>query len=297
MDGIAEYPSFVLYGEVDPGPYPDLLHCESISTRSRIHDWRFRPHRHHDLYQFFWLATGSGRAMIDGIQYDLGAATAMLIPPLVVHGFIFDPGTEGWVVSIARAAVELGLHGGEWARSHFGDALVLERQQTEPGRAEIEALFTLISDEHGRGRPGRAHALIGLTGLLATWFVRISTAAGDPGLGETRRKTDLARRFQELVEDRFRAERRVAAYAADLGITSTHLSRVCRDMAGKSASALIHDRVLQEAMRNLAYTSIAVREIAEALGFADAAHFSKFFTRRVGRTPSCFRRDCTILGS
>jgi AraC family transcriptional activator of pobA len=297
MDGVADYPNFVLYGEADPGPYPDLLHCESISARSRIHNWRFRAHRHHDLYQFFWVATGAGRAMIDGVHHDLMPATAMLIPPLVVHGFAFDSHTEGWVVSVARAAVEVSLRGSAWVRDHLGEAVVLERRLTAPGRADVEAIFALISSEHGGTRAGRATALIGLTGLLATWFARTIAAAGDVGHGEAGRSTLLVRRFQEQVEARFRSERRLAVYAAELDITPTHLSRVCRDIVGKPASALIQDRLLQEAMRNLAYTSIAVHDIAAALGFADPAHFSKFFTQRVGRTPSVFRRGCIVMGA
>jgi AraC family transcriptional activator of pobA len=296
MDGIADYPNFALYGEADPAPYPDLVHCESISARSRIHDWRIRAHRHHDLYQFFWLASGSGRALIDGVEHRFGAATAMLIPPLIVHGFAFDPATEGWVASIARAAVERSLAGAAWARSHIDAAAVLDGRFTAAGRAEVEAVFALISAEHGLNRPDRSQALVALTGVLATWFARTIAAAGDPGRGEDNRRTALVRRFQEEVEARFRAERRIEVYAGELGITPTHLSRVCREVVGKSASALIHDRLLQEAMRNLAYTSLAVREIGEALGFADAAHFSKFFVRRIGRTPSHFRKSCTIMG-
>jgi AraC family transcriptional activator of pobA len=243
------------------------------------------------------VATGSGRARIDGVDQELAPATAMLIPPLVVHGFTFDPHTEGWVVSIARAAVEFSLRGSAWVRDHLGNAVVLERRLAAPRRAEVEAIFALISAEHGGARAGRAQALIGLTGLLATWFARTIAAAGDAGHGEGARGTDLVRRFQEQMESRFRKERRLSVYAAELGITPTHLSRVCREIVGKPASALIQDRVVQEAMRNLAYTSIAVHEIAEALGFVDPAHFSRFFTQHVGRTPSVFRRSCTILGT
>lgn len=297
MDGVADYPNFTLYGEADPSPYPDLLHCESISARSRVYDWRFRAHRHHDLYQFFWLATGAGRAGIDGAAHALGPGTAMLIPPLAVHGFAFDPMTEGWVVSVARATVDRALVGNGWAKAELARAVVLDARATAPGRAEAEALFALIAGEYGGARPGRSQALVGLTGLLATWFARAIAAAGEPGRGEIDRAATLVRHFQELVADSFREERRIAAYAAALGVTPTHLSRICRAVVGRPASALLHDRLLQEAMRELAYGSSAIGEIADALGFADAAHFSKFFTRRSGRTPTAFRKSCTSLAA
>ena len=297
MDGVIDYPNFVIYGEAASAPYPDILHCETISLRCRMHGGRFRAHRHHDLFQFFWMSRGRGRVLIDGIEQRLEVATAMLIPPLVVHGFAFDPDTEGWVVSVPRAVVARSLAGADWARDRLAAAAVLDERLTQAARAEVEAVFALISAEHAGARPGRAQALVGLTGLLATWFARTVAAAGEPGRGEIGRGAALVRRFQEQVEARFRAERRLSVYAGELGVTPTHLSRVCREIVGKSASRLIQDRLLQEAMRNLAYTSTTVHEIAEALGFADAAHFSKFFARNAGRTPSAFRRDCITFAA
>ena len=45
----AAVPVFKLYGETAVWPTPDLLHCESIPERSRLHDWEIKPHQHGDL--------------------------------------------------------------------------------------------------------------------------------------------------------------------------------------------------------------------------------------------------------
>ena len=79
-------------------------------------------------------------------------------------------------------------------------------------------------------------------------------------------------------------------YARELGVTPTHLSRVCRETCGRPASALLHDRQLFEARRLLAETKIPVQDIAEALGFGSAAYFSRSFQARTGKTPTAFRR-------
>ena len=39
-DAHTTIPVFKLYGDGADWPTPDLLHCESIAARSRLHDWR-----------------------------------------------------------------------------------------------------------------------------------------------------------------------------------------------------------------------------------------------------------------
>ena len=74
-----------------------------------------------------------------------------------------------------------------------------------------------------------------------------------------------------------------------MGVTSDHLSRTCRQIAGCSALDLLHERVLLEARRLLAYTPMPVAEVGAQLGYQDPAYFSKFFARSVGESPSDYR--------
>ncbi|MGK5078746.1 helix-turn-helix domain-containing protein [Janthinobacterium sp. HLX7-2] len=78
-------------------------------------------------------------------------------------------------------------------------------------------------------------------------------------------------------------------YAQCIGITATHLNPIARGHAGKSALELIHERVLLEAKRNLAYTSMTINVLSYALGFAEPAYFARFFKRHTGVTPKDFR--------
>ena len=57
----------------------------------------------------------------------------------------------------------------------------------------------------------------------------------------------------------------------------------------KSALDIVHERLMLEARRLLAYTSMPVAQVAEQLGYADPAYFSKFFARAVGQTPTTYR--------
>ena len=52
---------------------------------------------------------------------------------------------------------------------------------------------------------------------------------------------------------------------------------------------MLDDRALLEARRLLLYSQMSVADIAYAVGFEDAAYFSRFFARHVGQPPRAYR--------
>lgn len=54
-------PLFQLYGENQAWPGADLLHCESIPARSRLHHWEIKPHRHAELFQLLYVQRAGRR--------------------------------------------------------------------------------------------------------------------------------------------------------------------------------------------------------------------------------------------
>ena len=93
------------------------------------------------------------------------------------------------------------------------------------------------------------------------------------------------------LEAHYRDHWAVTAYAAALGTTASTLTRATRALTGQALVDLLHDRLLLEAKRNLAFTGASVAQIAYALGFADPAYFARFFKARSGQTASSFRRN------
>jgi AraC family transcriptional regulator, transcriptional activator of pobA len=96
-------------------------------------------------------------------------------------------------------------------------------------------------------------------------------------------------RYRTLLEKHYREHRPLAFYAGALNVTPDHLSRTCRTVAGQSALELLHDRLMLEARRLLAYTPMTVAEVAAELGYDDPAYFSKFFAKAMGQAPSAYR--------
>ncbi len=280
-------PNFSLYGERETTLLSDWLHCESIPARSLLYDWEIRPHRHHHLFQILYLSGGSGECVLEGRRMPLVPTTAVTVTPGVVHGFRFSQDVQGWVLTMmsdrAAAAVEA---------AQLQDALafpqLISLGEGEAARA-VGGCLEMIVAELVERRAGR-DALI--QAQLASVFVFLGRhlADGQSGRAPSSLLGQRAEQFRVVLSRHFREERSLDFYAARLGVSVTHLNRICRAVMGRSALGVIHDRILTEASRDLAFTNMSVNEVAHSLGFDDPAYFSRFFAKGAGMSPSNYRR-------
>lgn len=271
-----------------------MLHCESIPARASLHAWRIAPHRHPNLHQFFWIVppadgTAGGEATLEGKTHGLAPAVAVSLPPMSVHGFHFQPGTEGWVVTLPVATLARQLEDAAALRAALARSALIR-----PADSPLW-IFEAVAKEYAGAGLGRAKALATLAGLLATWFARALAQEAARDGAAPRAGAELLARFQAMVERDYRNARALADYARDLGVTPTHLSRVSRALTGVPASQLILERRLLEARRALAYTTMQVSEVAYMLGYSDPAYFARVFAKATGEAPSTFRQRMTAL--
>lgn len=278
-------PTFNLYGEQDD--LPDVVHCETIESRSMRLDWTVEQHRHARLHQVLVLTQGGGQVLIEGARHDLGPSTLVNLPAGVIHGFEFLPDTRGFVLTLA---------------SEFLDQILTPREGLGPVLARpvcLEAPRALSTEMGALDRAyhtaafARAQILRGLAGALLGQVARIMYEAqgeAEAPMAATQ-ETPLLAQFMDLVEAQFAKGWSVADYAKHLSVSPTHLSRVTRAATGKPASGLIEERLIREARRFLVFTDLPVSVIAYELGFDDPAYFSRVFRRATGDSPRAFRNQ------
>ena len=98
-------PLFHLYGDPPDDQAFDFIHVETIASRSSIHDWTIRAHRHRNLFQILLIERGGGEMTFDMAKLAFAAPAAILVPAAIAHGFRFEPNvTDGWVVSFTEDA-------------------------------------------------------------------------------------------------------------------------------------------------------------------------------------------------
>ena len=77
--------------------------------------------------------------------------------------------------------------------------------------------------------------------------------------------------------------------ASRVGTHEKRLSRVFRELTGRTVFEFVREARLSEARRLLAESALSVEEVGLAVGFSSAANFSTAFRERFQTTPSGFR--------
>jgi AraC family transcriptional regulator, transcriptional activator of pobA len=101
---------------------------------------------------------------------------------------------------------------------------------------------------------------------------------------------DTLRQFNLLVENNYKRLHQVQDYAALLHKSPKTLSNLFAKYSEKSPLQIISDRIFIESKRLLLYTDKPASEIGFDLGFGEPAHFSRFFKKMAGESPSEFKR-------
>lgn len=240
--------------------------------------WRVEAMRAYSEPLLLWFTRGQGRITVGGVTRGYGAHNAIFVPAGMMHGFELGAQSAGTALFFGR---EHGLDLPE-------DPLHLRIRDVGP-QAELSSLIENIQRESESDRAGSAKAARHHLGLLSVWLERLAETSADesPRPDAARR---LARAYADLLEKEFRSGKSVSAFARDLGVTATHLTRVCNKTCGRSASDLLHDRVIFEARRLLTETRTPIQNVSESLGFTSPAYFTRAFQHRTGKTPSAFRK-------
>ena len=285
-------PLFHLYGDPPDDQAFDFIHVETIASRSSIHDWTIRAHRHRNLFQILLLERGGGEMTFDLARLTFAAPAAILVPAAVAHGFRFAPNvTDGWVVSFTEdAAGALTDRSGEaLARLRLLAAQPVIPIGDETERARLSALCAELFDEHSLAREGYRLAMRGLLVLIAVGVARLAVSRARTGSVTLHPADATVTQLRTLVDGFFRKERLLGFYAEKLGMTADRLNDHVKRSTGVTAGHLIRQRVLTEAKRQLVFTAQPIHDISHELGFADPSHFARFFRKQAGTTPHEFR--------
>ena len=97
--------------------------------------------------------------------------------------------------------------------------------------------------------------------------------------------------FIRLLPEHFLEHRDITFYADQLYITTTHLSRIVRQVTGRTVVDYINQMLLMEASWLLQTTDLSIGTISEQLHFSDQSSFGRFFTRMKGISPKAYRME------
>jgi AraC family transcriptional activator of pobA len=286
-------PSYDLYGDSSRIEDSGAFNFEWIPQRSAPYNWLIHPHRHDSFIQVLYLTQGQVDVQLEHTHQSLQAPCVMLIPAGHVHGFRFSRDTQGPVVTAMQKPLE----------SVAGVMMpaLLETIRT-PRLLSLHAEMRYIDQlmplflalEHESRTPAAGQVAAGTSLLLALMvqvhrISQLSDSTSTQTHYSISRKAQQIEKFRSLIDKHFRTEHSLQAYADLVGVSVGQLSRLCREVLGKSSLQVMNDRLIQEAQRELLYTSLPIKQLASELGFEDDAYFSRFFRKHTGVNPKAYR--------
>lgn len=133
--------------------------------------------------------------------------------------------------------------------------------------------------------------LSSLSSLIGDAWQQNRSSARPEVSGGTVRSQKLMERFLTLVTEYHTSQRGMAFYAEKMSLTPKYLSRVVKQVSGRSAPDWIDSFVILEAQNLLRFSDIPIKEIVYRLNFPNQSVFYKFFKAHTGMTPSAYRHS------
>jgi AraC family transcriptional activator of pobA len=94
-----------------------------------------------------------------------------------------------------------------------------------------------------------------------------------------------------LLNNHYKEKQNVAFYASKFNMSRNTFQRYTRSAFGKSVIELQNEKIIQEAKFMLSQNGLSIKEISSEFNFTDESHFTHFFRKHIGVSPSAYRRS------
>ncbi|MEL7170518.1 MAG: AraC family transcriptional regulator [Bacteroidota bacterium] len=258
-----------------------------------------------NYYSIVLIRTGGGHYVIDEQTHPTQARTIYFTNPGHVKGFGVKEPTTGFVITFEEGFLKRYVHEGALDDFPFliAEAVPPSYLAPEHYRSYDDLAAQLLREYKGAS----TYKFKVLGSLLVVLLLKLREDFWDTydPLREADDTTDgstlLVRTFKRNLEAHFRAlvagdgppEARALPQVQDLAAAQhlhpSYFSTVVRRKTGRSVNAWIAEKATAEAQALLARTEVPVKEVAYRLGFKEPGHFSRYFKKHTGQTPTAFR--------
>jgi len=153
----------------------------------------------------------------------------------------------------------------------------LEAQKDEAASAgELQGLLDLSAHR------SKEEALRALLAAAAALFERRKTMQDE-------RTHRVIVKLNQYIRDHLSEDLSLDTLADLVYMNASYLSNLYKQYTGKNISDTITELRVEKAKELLLHTPYKIHEVAERMGFATAAYFTRYFKRHVGVTPQEFR--------
>lgn len=134
-------------------------------------------------------------------------------------------------------------------------------------------------------------AVSSLVATIVNYFGGLIEHKGKTRPAAQSRPQRVFEQFLDLVNEHCKQHHTLDFYADRLCITQRYLGTLVRQASGTTAKDWIDRAIISEAKVGLKHSDATVAQLADTLGFPNAAFFCKFFKRLTGMTPTQYQQS------
>lgn len=197
--------------------------------------------------------------------------------------YVLAAALEGNGDAVREGAAQLWDH----IREHYRGTT------TEVVAREADEILTFLSHSlrlHGDGSGRRTLSLRAARNLRELRGDFLDAAQRLAARAYAADRSQFAEAVHEWLQEHYAADVGLPDLARHMGISASYCSREFSRTIGSGFREYLRDIRIAAAKRLLSTTTLAVREIAEKVGFRDANYFSRVFSNTQGVSPGAFRR-------
>ncbi|QDW25202.1 helix-turn-helix domain-containing protein [Pedobacter sp. KBS0701] len=253
------------------------------------------PYNRRSFYKIN-LLIGSYNIHFAEETYNVRKAAIFFANPLSPYNWIPNDGEHSGVYCIFNADFFHNF-GSLGAYSVFQQDGLKVFELEEEQLFRINNIFKVIQDAYDSGNEHKYDLIRSKIYELLHFASELSTE--NPNVERhNKSSTRMIKEFLALLEQQFNTEikprgrilNRASDFAEALSVHPNYLNRILKKNMGSSTKQLIQERFLQEARLFLKHTDLDVSEISHLLGFYELTHFSSFFKKWEGISPSAYRK-------
>jgi AraC-like DNA-binding protein len=268
----------------------------SVFLIHKIEDFRhlirfpLPPHRK-QVYDLVLLTEGVMRRSKGLEEYEVGAGSAFFVPAHQITSNAFvSPDARGYYCHFEAAM--LGSKGvgadnpGGFPFLQFAGHPVV--RLPPDAVAELLVLLRRMEREY-QSQSADSYELIAAYVYVLLLEIKRYADAGTPApIGNAAQI--ITHKYKNALSEYIVNKHRIADYADLLAVSPNHLNKCVRQTTGRTASDWLEEMILLESKVLLSQTDLTVAQVASAVGMADQSYFGRFFRKKVGLTPTQYRK-------
>lgn len=253
----------------------------------------------HNYFSLIWVTDGSGTVRADFSEYEFVKGSLFAFAPYQPYMFSNTEIIKGVAIHfhsdffcILKHHKEVSCNGVLFNNIYNPPITLVD----EASASTFAMVIEQIKKEMQNPALAQYELLISYLKIFLITASRLKAEQQNVITGDDQGKEPfILQNLRDAIEEHFRTKHSASNYAELLNISAKALAKIAKTHFNKTLSALIAERIIIEAKRELYLTNKPVKEIASELGYDDEHYFSRFFKTNADISPQVYR-DTVGLG-